>query len=63
MDDPKSLTASWTEDWVMRVRPEWEKVGLYEFVCQENNQPRAPPLISGQSPRLVASISWRALRA
>ena len=27
------------------------------------NQPRALPLISRQSPRLVASISWRAPRA
>jgi hypothetical protein len=23
---------------VMKARPEWEKVGLYEFVCQENNR-------------------------
>lgn len=38
VDDPKIFTAPWTEDWVMRARPEWEKVGLYEFVCQENNR-------------------------
>lgn len=38
IDDPKIFTAPWSEDFVMRARPEWEKVGLYEFVCQENNR-------------------------
>ncbi len=38
IDDPKIFTAPWSEDFVMRARPEWEKVGLYEFVCAENNR-------------------------
>jgi hypothetical protein len=38
IDDPLIFTAPWSEDWVMRHRPEWAKVGLYEFVCQENNR-------------------------
>ena len=38
VDDPKIFTASWTEDLEMKFHPEWAKVGLYEFVCQENNR-------------------------
>jgi hypothetical protein len=38
IDDPKIFTAPWSETFVMRARPEWEKVGLYEFVCAENNR-------------------------
>jgi hypothetical protein len=38
IDDPKIFVRPWSEDFVMRSRPEWEKVGLYEFVCQENNR-------------------------
>jgi hypothetical protein len=38
IDDPKIFTRPWSEDFVMKARPDWEKVGLYEFVCQENNR-------------------------
>jgi hypothetical protein len=38
IDDPKIFTKPWSESFVMRARPEWEQVGLYEFVCQENNR-------------------------
>jgi hypothetical protein len=38
VDDPKIFTSSWTESLEMTFKPEWEKVGLYEFVCQENNR-------------------------
>ena len=38
IDDPLIFTAPWSEDWVMRHRPDWAKVGLYEFVCEENNR-------------------------
>lgn len=38
VDDPKIFTDSWTEDLKMTLHPEWEKTGLYEFVCQENNR-------------------------
>ena len=38
VDDPKIFTHPWSEDWVMKFHPEWAKVGLYEFVCEENNR-------------------------
>src|SRR4051812_25189013 len=38
VDDPKIFTAPWSVDWEMKLHPEWEKVGLYEMVCQENNR-------------------------
>jgi hypothetical protein len=38
IDDPKIFTKSWTEDFEMKLHPEWAKVGLYEFVCEENNR-------------------------
>jgi hypothetical protein len=38
IDDPKIFTAPWSEDFEMKLHPEWEKVGLYEFVCEENNR-------------------------
>jgi len=38
VDDPKIFTASWTENWEFKLHPEWEKTGLYEMVCQENNR-------------------------
>ena len=38
MDDPKIFTASWTENWQFKLHPEWEKTGLYEMICEENNR-------------------------
>jgi len=38
IDDPKIFTAPWTQEFLMRSRPEWEKMGLLEYVCQENNR-------------------------
>ena len=38
VEDPKIFTDSWTEELEMTLHPEWEEVGLYEFVCQENNR-------------------------
>ena len=38
IDHPKIFTASWTEDLQMKLHPESAKVGLYEFVCEENNR-------------------------
>jgi hypothetical protein len=32
------FTAPYYGDWVMRRRPERDKVGLFEFVCEENNR-------------------------
>jgi len=38
VDDPKIFTAPWTEHWEFKQHPEWEKTGLYEMVCNENNR-------------------------
>jgi hypothetical protein len=38
VDDPKIFTKPWSVDWVMKRHPEWEKTGLYEMVCNENNR-------------------------
>jgi hypothetical protein len=38
IEDPKIFTAPWSMDLEMTLHPEWEKVGLYEFVCEENNR-------------------------
>jgi len=38
VDDAKIFTRPWTENWEMKLHPEWAKVGLYEFVCNENNR-------------------------
>ena len=38
VDDPKIFTAPWTEHWQFTPHPEWEKTGLYEMICEENNR-------------------------
>ena len=38
IDDPKIFTQPWSQAFEMTHHPEWEKVGLYEFVCEENNR-------------------------
>jgi hypothetical protein len=38
VDDPKIFTKPWSVEWVMKRHPEWEKTGLYEMVCNENNR-------------------------
>jgi hypothetical protein len=38
VDDPKIFTAPWTEQFEMKRHLEWDSVGLYEFVCEENNR-------------------------
>jgi len=38
VDDPKIFTGRWTENWEMKAHPDWEKTGLYEMVCNENNR-------------------------
>jgi hypothetical protein len=38
IDDPKIFTQPWSQQFEMTHHPEWEKVGLYEFVCEENNR-------------------------
>lgn len=38
VDDPKIFSAPWTVNWEMTRHPEWDKTGLYEMVCNENNR-------------------------
>ena len=38
IDDPKTFTTAWTQEFTMKAKPEWDKVGLFEYVCEENNR-------------------------
>ena len=38
VDDPKIFTKPWSVQWEMKRHPEWDKIGLYEMVCNENNR-------------------------
>ena len=38
IDDPKTFTRAWSEDFTMAAKPEWDKTGLFEYVCEENNR-------------------------
>jgi hypothetical protein len=38
VDDPKIFSAPWSQEFTMTYKPEWDKAGLYEFVCEENNR-------------------------
>jgi hypothetical protein len=38
IDDPKIFTAPWTQEFEMKFHPEWEKTGILEYVCEENNR-------------------------
>ena len=38
VDDPNIFTKPWSEDFEMKLHPEWNATGLYEFVCEENNR-------------------------
>jgi hypothetical protein len=38
IDDPKIFTAAWSQDFTMTLKPEWEQMGIFEYVCEENNR-------------------------
>ena len=38
INDPKIFTAAWSQEFEMKLRPDWDKTGLYEYVCEENNR-------------------------
>ena len=38
IDDPKIFTKPWSQEFEILAKPEWDKAGLYEYVCQENNR-------------------------
>src|SRR5215469_10799817 len=38
IDDPKTFSRAWTQEFTMKAKPEWDKIGLFEYVCEENNR-------------------------
>ncbi len=38
IDDPKIFTAPWSQEFEIKAKPEWEKMGIFEYVCEENNR-------------------------
>jgi hypothetical protein len=38
IDDPKIFVGPWSQEFTIRARPEWEKNGMVEYVCEENNR-------------------------
>jgi len=38
LSDPKIFTQPWSQDFEMKLRPDWDSAGLYEYVCEENNR-------------------------
>ena len=38
IDDPKIFTRPFSQDFVLTLRPDWEQLGLLEYVCEENNR-------------------------
>jgi hypothetical protein len=38
IDDPKLFTAPWSQDFTMTLRPDWDQMGIFEYVCEENNR-------------------------
>jgi hypothetical protein len=38
IDDPKIFTAAWSQDFTMALHPDWEQMGIFEYVCEENNR-------------------------
>ncbi len=38
IDDPKIFTRPWSQDFVLTLRPDWDQLGLLEYVCTDNNR-------------------------
>ena len=46
IDDEKIFTAPWSQAFEMKLKPEWEQMGIFEYVCEENN--RCPGGVCGK---------------
>ena len=46
IDDPKIFTAPWSQEFEMKLKPDWEQMGIFEYVCEENN--RCPGGVCGK---------------
>jgi hypothetical protein len=38
IDDPEIFTRPFSQDFELTFRPDWEELGLLEYVCEENNR-------------------------
>ena len=38
IDDPKIFTKPFSQDFELTLRPDWDQLGLLEYVCEENNR-------------------------
>ena len=38
IDDPKIFTRPLSQDFELTLRPDWDELGLLEYVCEENNR-------------------------
>ena len=38
IDDPKIFTAPWSQDFTMTLHPDWDPMGIFEYVYEENNR-------------------------
>jgi hypothetical protein len=38
IDDSKIFTRPWFQDFDLTLRPDWDQLGLLEYVCEENNR-------------------------
>jgi hypothetical protein len=38
IDDPKIFTRPFSQDFELTLRPDWDEIGLLEYVCEENNR-------------------------
>ena len=39
IDDPKIFTKPWSQEFEIIAKPEWDKIGLFEYVCDNNRCP------------------------
>jgi hypothetical protein len=38
VDDSKIFAHPWSQEFEIIAKPEWERAGLYEYECEENNR-------------------------
>lgn len=38
IDDPKIFTKPFSQDFELTLRPDWDKMGLLEYICEDNNR-------------------------
>jgi hypothetical protein len=38
IDDPKIFERPFSQDFELTLRPDWDALGLLEYVCEENNR-------------------------